>query len=292
MNKKVLITGGSGFIGTNLIKKFNKKKIIIISKNNKNSIDKNLIYVKCDLKSKSKVYNLFKKVKPDLVYHLAWEGIPKFNNVNFEKNKTITKNIIFAANNTKCKKIIVAGSCMEYNYHTIKKTFSEKSNVKCLSKLGKQKKKIYKIFKKSLNKDLIFIWARIFYVYGHGQRKGSLLHSIIECQKKNKIFKLENGSINNDFIYIDDVVSALYLLQKMRESHIINISTSISTSNIDFINIYKKLSKLNENLLRPRFHKKKYLIGSNQKLKLFGWKPKYNLISGINKTIKKYNSGR
>ena len=116
MKKKILVTGASGFIGFNLIKKLKNKKVIAVSRSIENTKHKNCTYLSCDLKSRSKVFKLFKKIKPDIVYHLAWEGIPNFNNRNFEKNKKITKNIIFAINNTECKKVIISGSCSEYNY--------------------------------------------------------------------------------------------------------------------------------------------------------------------------------
>ena len=52
------------------------------------------------------------------------------------------------------------------------------------------------------------------------------------------------------------------------------------------------VERIDESLISVKNLDKKYLIGSNRKLKLFGWKPKYNLLSGIKKTIKLNNSGR
>ena len=118
-----------------------------------------------------------------------------------------------------------------------------------------------------------------------------MLSSILSTIKKNKKFQLKNGLIFNDFIYIEDVVSALSLLQEVKNK-IINICNSNPISNLGFINMVKKLSRIDESLISVKNLDKKYLIGSNRKLKLFGWKPKYNLLSGIKKTIKLNNSGR
>ena len=140
MKKKILVTGASGFIGFNLIKKLKNKKVIAVSRSIENTKHKNCTYLSCDLKSRSKVFKLFKKIKPDIVYHLAWEGIPNFNNRNFEKNKKSQKTLYLLLITRECKRVIISGSCSEYNYINTPKKINEKSNIRNLSKLGNQKK--------------------------------------------------------------------------------------------------------------------------------------------------------
>ena len=109
----ILLTGSSGFIGTNIIKYFVKKKIkfhaVDLKKNNYLYI-KN--FTRLDLSNKNKVEKLFKKIKPKLIIHLAAiSGVNSCNdNINsaFKNNIQATFNILSNSNKFNCKKVLLA----------------------------------------------------------------------------------------------------------------------------------------------------------------------------------------
>ena len=111
----ILITGITGFIGsnlTNLLKQSNHS-ILGISRNKTNI--PNIKILKGDLKNILSFKKKIAEFQPDVVIHLAWQGIPDFSESNSKLNLKLSKNffdIIFSQ--THCKKIIVAGSCWEY----------------------------------------------------------------------------------------------------------------------------------------------------------------------------------
>ena len=78
-----IITGGSGFLATEILKKFKNKKNIYLISRKKIKINKNLNNIVCDLRNKSNTIKILKKINPSTVYHFAWKGIPKFNKKNF-----------------------------------------------------------------------------------------------------------------------------------------------------------------------------------------------------------------
>ena len=113
---KILITGGTGFVGRNIIKNFQRKKYKIFLIQRKKKYNKKIDNsINCDLKNRSKLIHIMNTIKPNIVIHLAWYGIPNFNKANCEKNFKISKNLIDATlQNQNCEKLIITGTCKEY----------------------------------------------------------------------------------------------------------------------------------------------------------------------------------
>lgn len=272
---KILVTGSTGFIGAELIKSFKNSKIYFVSKKKIKEKYSKHINIQCDLRKKNSIKTVLEKVKPTIIYHLAWHGIPNFNEKNFQINKEISNNLIEAINSSYCKKIIISGSCAEYgSQKSPVKEYYNKGNK--ISALGKQKNHIRKLFYKKLNKDIICIWTRIFYVYGLEQRTGSLLNSILNCKKKN--FELSQPNVFNDFIYIKDVISALIAIKKINKSLIINICNGVAHSNLNFASNFSKFLNIRIISKKKRINDSKIILyGSNKLLKQVGWKSRFNL---------------
>ena len=140
------------------------------------------------------------------------------------------------------KKIIVTGSCSEHKnkYHLTSSFFVN------------AKKKL-KIMVKKSNKSII--WLKLFFVFGDGQKKDSLIPYIISSINKGKKIELKKPNMINDFIHVDDV------------------------SNV----IISHLKQKPENL--------EYDVGSGYGLKVSEiYQLLYNKKIGISKKIKKYYS--
>ena len=132
--KKVLVTGGAGFVGSHLVNELIKKKIIVnvidnLSTGKKKNINKKAIFFKGDIRDKK----ILKKAISgcDTVYHLAakthlQESISKPSEC-IEINVTGTANIIEECLKKKIS-IIYASSCSLYPLNYKKKNFRERSN--------------------------------------------------------------------------------------------------------------------------------------------------------------------
>ena len=196
--------------------------------------------------------------------------------------------MIAGLNKTNCKKIIISGTGAEYG--DIKKACYEYSKPsKKISELGRQKNLIRKLFLEKLNKDIVVVWARIFYVYGKNQRDGSLLNELIKAKKNKRDIHLKKPFLSNDFIYIKDVISGILKLKKIKKSKIINISSSKSTSNLTFVKTFEKVNNIS---LVKKSQEKKFKntkFGFNRRLKNLGWKQKYNLEKGLSEVCRQLN---
>jgi nucleoside-diphosphate-sugar epimerase len=280
---KLLIVGGSGFIGKSFInycikKKINIKILSTYSKNNLKINKKftNIQQVKVDIIKKNYNLNIIKKFKPDTVLYLTWVGIPDFTKKNSEKNFTYAKNFLkLLLEKINAKKLIVTGSCYELD----NKNKNTLYFVKAKKKLRDFCKKYCKV------NSLSFYWARIFYVYGPLQNKRSLIPYIYFNLKENKSINIKNPFTFNDFIYIDDVIDVLIKL--ITKDNLKKILVDIGTGNISSVNyVYSVIKKyfFNTKISKEKKRKSTYYIKANTKHKL---KKQYiDVKNGIFETLK------
>ena len=270
---KILVSGATGFLGSNITKKLKLNHKVMILTRKKKSNQKNVIQVQCDLNIKESYIKKIKNFQPELFLHLAWEGIPNFNISNCNKNIRISKNIIGEVIKIKaCKKIIVSGSCLEYD--SLVKRAKENSKLNYKNNFSKAKIKLYKWINKKIDKtNISFSWVRIFYVYGNGQRAGSLIPTLLKNLKENKKIDVKYPNNNCDFIHIDDVVRFFMLIiTKKFKSGIYNLGTGKNT----------KLIKICKLILKKKF-KELYILPKNN------IKPKSNFWADMSKTRKMFN---
>jgi dTDP-4-dehydrorhamnose reductase len=115
MYSKILITGSSGFIGNEVCNFFFKKKykVYAVDKNPPKFSDK-IIFFRCDIMNKNRLFKILKNIKPDIIIHLAAKTDLDGKNIQYYKANFIgTKNIIEIANSvSSIKRVIFASSLL------------------------------------------------------------------------------------------------------------------------------------------------------------------------------------
>ena len=229
-NKKILITGGAGYIGTNLISFLLKSKYNIDVIDNlstsdpiNKSIKKKIKLYKIDLTKESKVKFFFRKKNFDLIIHLAaFSGVGEFNkNIlkSFNNNVLATKNLINFAFNKNKTKLIFASSAAVYG-ETPKGKISESYICKPLNYYGLSKLACENIIHNGLKgKKNNYAILRYFNVVGTVssfkiKKKINSLFDIIGNNIKKKTYKINingknlntiDGTPERDFIHIHDL---------------------------------------------------------------------------------------
>jgi UDP-glucose 4-epimerase len=244
---KILVTGGSGFIGKPVIRILLQQghSVMALSRsagqyNKANRVD-GLQWINSSLELDEANGQLIKEFAPEAIIHLAWEGIPDFSFEtslhNLQNQVTFFKHICQLPS---VKKIIVAGSCFEYN-----QSFGEciESDACLSTNYFTWAKNTIRDFLQveCVQKNIDLLWARIFYVYGPGQRSASLIPVIIRNLQEGKIPDLRKPANANDFVYVDDIAEAFgRMVDQSIPSGIYNLGSGRSTSVIDVLRMIDK----------------------------------------------------
>ena len=233
---RILITGATGFVGRHVVKVLQNhgyELTLFVRNIGGTSSLKNLdtVFIKGEADNLDAVKTPIQKFNPEVCIHLAWEGIPDFS---AKKSKLNLDNSIdflnFIAKETNCRKIIISGSCFEYG--KTEGACKESDNVQTTSFFAWAKQSIYNYTSLLCEQAAIdLIWFRIFYVYGPGQRVGSLIPAIINTFNKRKRPDIMSPQNKNDFVYIEDVARAFQIaaINKI-SSGIYNLGSGVSTS--------------------------------------------------------------
>ena len=296
MKEKILVVGGTGFIGYHVLKNTSSKKYLLysLSKNKptKEKKIKNVKYLYCDITNNK---NLKKKLSENFDHVINLSGYIDHS----KKKENIlchyfgSKNLIDIFKLKKIQTFIQIGSSLEYG--NLKSPQIEKKICEPVSWYGKSKFKASQYLKKiSKVYDLPYIILRPYQVYGPKQKKDRLIPQTIETCLKNKIFLCTPGTQKRDFIYVDDFVFLIQkiLLKKDIRYEIFNVGSGKPILVKDIIKKIRNLTKSGEpkfGAINMRKDEVMNLYPLTKKVeKYFNWKPKVKLIQGLKKTIKSY----
>ncbi|MBN1468005.1 MAG: NAD(P)-dependent oxidoreductase [Fusobacteriaceae bacterium] len=293
---KIFFTGGTGFIGSHIVKKLKKERHDILLLVHENKLPESLVELSKDIKTingnlsemdswKDDVINF----KPEATLHMAWEGIPDYSYQTSINNLKYGLDLITLLSKSECKYFLSTGSCWEYGqkYGKLNEEMIPKPNnsftaaKNSLHYLGREVAK---------ENDMQFIWTRLFYVYGPGQKDHSLIPHIIKYVNEGKNPDIKTPFSRNDFVYVEDVATAISMILKKRcKSTIFNIGSGYSTKVQDIIKlIYDELGlPFNDNPSSyPNSESFIDFWADISKIKNeIGWKPKTNIHEGIKKML-------
>ena len=315
--QKIIVTGGLGFIGSNLIELLLKKNFYVInidkvtySSNFYNtkefSKNKNYKFIKCDINS-NKIKSIFLKFKPSCIFNLAAEthvdrsiDSPKdFIKSNIMGVYNVLENFRdYSKINQKTKLIHI--STDEVYGDVLKGRSDEKYAYKPSSPYAASKAASDHLFYSYVRTyNLNAIVTNCSNNYGPKQHPEKLIPKLIYNILNNKPLPIYgNGKNSREWIYVMDHCEALlqvYLKGKIGEFY--NIGSNKNLNNIQICktllsiskNILPKNSKVKINFIKDRpGHDLRYALNSNKIKTKIKWKPKTNFEYGIKKTFDWY----
>ena len=313
MNKNIIVTGGLGFIGSNLIDLLISKKYSIINLD-KVSYSSNFYnlkeykshtkykFIKCDLNSK-KILNILLKYKPICIFNLAAEthvdrsidGPKNFINSNILGTFNLLE--AFRIFSSKHNSKLVHISTDEVYGDILKGRSDEKYSYKPSSPYAASK---------AAADHLVYSYIRTYKIpavisncsnnYGPKQHPEKLIPKLIYNIVHNKELPIYGrGKNSREWLHVKDHCMALFkIFDKGKIGEFYNIG---SNKNLNNIQITKALLKIAKNFIyignnvkikyiadRPG-HDKRYALNSNKIKKKLNWKPQIKFDDGLKETF-------
>ena len=314
--KKIIVTGGLGFIGSNLIELLIKKNYFVInidkvtySSNFYNTKDfvklNNYKFIKLDIKNK-KIKDIFLKYKPIAIFNLAAETHVDRSidnpNIFIQSNIVGVYNLLesFKVFSRKNKSKLIHISTDEVYGDIIKGRSKEKDSYQPSSPYAASK---------AASDHLVSSYIRTYKIpaivtncsnnYGPKQHPEKLIPKLIYNIINNKELPIYGKGINSrEWIFVKDHCEALIkIFLKGKVGEFYNIGSNKNLNNLQvarkiLINsnkIFKIGNKIKIKLIKDRpGHDVRYALNSNKIKKKLGWKPKINFTKGLKLTINWY----
>ena len=298
MSPKLLIVGGTGFIGHHIAKKAicNGFEVFSISKNSPapDRLINGVKYFYIDLLDIKKLKDFFCNREIDFIVNtVGYIDHTLFKNGGdyiFENHFIASKNLINSINREYLKCFIHLGSSDEYGDNPSPQSEDQReSPISPYSFAKVSTCHLLQMLERTEKFPAIIL--RLFLVYGPSQNEKRLLPNLIKNCIKDNIIPVTLGEQIRDFCYVEDIVRAIFLIFKKRniQGNIINIASGNPIQLKELIALVRNLIGKGEPLFGALDYRKKEsmsLYADISKAKrLLMWEPKYSLEDGLIETI-------
>jgi len=234
---KALVTGATGFIGRHLTRDLlNAGYDVGVAVRSRERLketgfEKEVSCFLFDLEAvpQGNLWSFFQR--PDIVFHLAWEGLPNYSSLhhieeNLPRHYRFLKGLVQGG----CPRILVAGTCAEYGNQSGRLKESDPSLPD--NAYATAKHMLYlmsRIISKKYSGTLI--WARIFYITGE-RRRASLFDDLAQAMRRGDgSFDLSGGEQLRDFLRVEDVAFKMRKISEIADkSMVVNLGSGLPVS--------------------------------------------------------------
>lgn len=240
MCRKVLILGGSGYIGA-VVKNYLEKhdfSVSTLGKSRFNTYQHDFKFTKID-----RLITIFKKY--DIIICCAWYVGKSDFQVSFENaiwREIYFDSIIPAIASSNPQHVIGVGSCLEYG-SIMQGPVNIHLECKPDTEYGRTKLEVMKLFNNTL-RNCIFTWARLFYVYGGIENEMKLLPALRKKIASGEDFDFKKPDIITDFVHVEHVAESIYWIILNHHAGVLNVGSGSPVRNGDLFNLLKSNDKI------------------------------------------------
>ena len=293
--KKVLITGATGFIGQHCLPRLIARNFEVHATSSKKEtpiVFDGVQWHHINLLDSVACQNTIVKILPTHLLHLAWIAQPGVFWASNENLHWLIHSLELVQ--TFCQngglRVVGVGSCAEYEWgHST--CIENHTPLKPSTIYGRCKLAMSLALEAAADAyGISAVWARLFFPYGPGEPRDRLIPTVILGQLQGQEVRCTHGRQFRDFIFVEDVADALVTLLDSSTTGSFNIGTGIAQ------NLLEVVATVSSQLGRPdvvRFGSKpapdgdpERVVADISRLKQeVGWQPKITLQQGIERTI-------
>lgn len=301
--KKVLVTGGAGFIGSHLVDRLINEGCSVsiidnLSTGSLDNVNKNAKFYEMDIRD-SEISRVFKAERPEYVFHHAAQRDVKRSLEDPVSDSDVniigTVNILENCRRYDVYKHIYPSSAAVYGMPKYL-PLDELHSINPISYYGISKytpEQYIKVYNDLYSmKYTIFRYANVYGTRQDPKGEGGVVSIFMESLLKGKAPVIYgDGEQTRDFIYVDDIIEANIKALNYGDNETLNISTNIPVSVNELYSMMKDILEIEYDAehVGGRAGDIRYSCLDNSKaMKILGWKPKYSLKDGLRKTIDYY----
>jgi len=289
----VLVTGASGFIGRQCLPILVAKGygVHALSRRQAAALPRGVTCHDVDLLRPGAPTEIIHQVRPDFLLHLAWYAVPgKFweapENIDWVR-ASLELLSAFAANNG--RRLVAAGSCAEYQINA-GECLEEKTPLLPSTLYGTCKCDLGLIIESfTRGTEISSAWGRIFFLYGPYEHPSRLIAYVVQSLLRAEPAICSDGRQVLDFMHVEDAASAFVSLLENKIQGPVNIASGRP------VEVRDLLQEIGMKIGRPELIRLGARESSSGVSRIWanvdrltreaGWKPRYDLTSGIKQTI-------
>jgi dTDP-4-dehydrorhamnose 3,5-epimerase len=308
-NRRVLVTGASGFVGRHCLKPLVERGFDVHTTGHTTQLETNerVTWHNCDLTQPDSVTSLMQAIRPTHLLHLAWVTDPRsfWTSGNNRQWMDATINLFREFYSSGGARVVGTGSCAEYHWDS--EPLSETHSIERPATLYGQSKLATWHYLQTLcaeqrssaplsagitqpEKPQTAAWARLFFLYGphgHGSRMPA---AVVSSLLNGELAKCSHGKQLRDFLFIQDAADAIVTLLDSTVENVVNIGSGEPTQILDIAReVADQLNardRLRMGAIEPPPDDPKAIVAETLRLRNeLGWQPAVTLKHGINQTI-------
>lgn len=289
--KKVLITGATGFIGSQVTAELLRRgyEVHALVYPAPVAEQPNFVQHTMNLMDRQVVRDFLAKHNFENLIHLAWYVGPKCHVHNLNMDWVVaTLNLLQAFAENGGKVFVGAGTCSEYEYK-YGYLLEDFTPTDPQTLYGNGKNAVYNIAKVFCKQNgIAFKWPRIFNLYGPNEKPQRLMPSVINSCLKGEDVRVSDCLKFQDYLHVEDTARGIVDVFESNLEGAVNISSGKPVQLREIVSKIAELTEFKGEILWgaiPAAFGDDLVVGNNEKLKSVGWKPKYSLEDGLKQTI-------
>lgn len=278
---RLLVSGSSGFIGHHVVAAARERGHEITT------LDRGT------LSSSDRLASFLRERAPEACIHLAWCANPLDYLTTLENVTHLNLGIVLAhaLSAAGCRRLLVTGTCIEYDVSL--GYLSERSAL--------APKYLYSICKRALfdalstGSSMTLTWARLFFLYGPGERPGRLISDVVAQLLDGKVPRVRSGGHTRDYIHVTDAAHALVHLVEIGLHGPVNVASGRPVTVREIVEIARasverrvgRGTRIDWDGVASRTSDAPFICADIELLRATGFVPRFTLARGIDDYVEK-----